>query len=155
MGLNAGHKVLARTHIFPVRVYYEDTDAAGIVYHANYLRFAERARTELLRDLNIRQRELAIQDGLQFVVRSCEIQYLATARLDDELTVESRITLIRGASVKAKQLIKSEGRHLVRMEILIACVNRVGSPVRLPHHVRSALGGKMLNRLRDGGEWQQ
>ena len=155
MELSASHKVLPRTHIFPIRVYYEDTDAAGIVYHANYLRFAERARTELLRDLNIRQRELAIQDGLQFVVRSCEIQYLATAKLDDELTVESRITLVRGASVKAKQLIKSEGRHLVRIEILIACVNLMGSPARLPHYVRSALGGQMLKRLRDGGEWQQ
>ena len=155
MELSASHKVLPRTHIFPVRVYYEDTDAAGIVYHANYLRFAERARTELLRDLNIRQRELAIQDGLQFVVRSCEIQYLATAKLDDQLTVESRITLVRGASVKAKQLIKSEGRHLVRIEILIACVNLMGSPARLPHYVRSALGGQMLKRLRDGGEWQQ
>ena len=155
MELSVSHKVLPRTHIFPVRVYYEDTDAAGIVYHANYLRFAERARTELLRDLNIRQRELAIQDGLQFVVRSCEIQYLATAKLDDELTVESRITLVRGASVKAKQLIKSEGRDLVRIEILIACVNLMGSPARLPHYVRSALGGQMLKRLRDGGEWQQ
>jgi len=155
MGCSASHKVGTTAHIFPVRVYYEDTDAAGIVYHANYLRFAERARTELLRDLNIRQRELAIQDGLQFVVRSCEIQYLATAKLDDQLTVESRITLVRGASVKAKQLIKSEGRDLVRIEILIACVNLMGSPARLPHYVRSALGGQMLKRLRDGGEWQQ
>ena len=155
MGFSVGHKVLTRTHIFPVRVYYEDTDAAGIVYHANYLRFAERARTELLRDLNIKQRELAIRDGLQFVVRSCEIQYLATARLDDELTIESQITLVRGASVKAKQVIKSEGRHLVRMELLIACVNLMGSPARLPHYVRTALGGPMLKRLRGGGEWQQ
>jgi len=155
MGFSAGHEVLTRTHIFPVRVYYEDTDAAGIVYHANYLRFAERARTELLRDLNIRQRELAIQDGLQFVVRSCDIQYLAAARLDDELTIESQITLVRGASVKAKQVIKSEGRHLVRMELLIVCVNLTGSPARLPHYVRAALGGQMLRRLRGGGEWQQ
>jgi len=155
MGFSASHKVLTKTHIFPVRVYYEDTDAAGIVYHANYLHFAERARTELLRDLNIGQRELAIREGLQFVVRSCEIQYLDTARLDDELTVESRITSVRGASVSAKQLIKSEGRDLVRMEILIACVNLMGAPARLPHYVRSALGGNMLNRLRDGGEWQQ
>jgi acyl-CoA thioester hydrolase len=154
MGVSSSQKVITETHIFPVRVYYEDTDAAGIVYHANYLRFAERARTELLRNLNVNQRELAVRDGLQFVVRSCEIQYLATAGLDDKLTVESRITLVRGASVKARQLIKSEERDLVRLDMLIACVNVMGSPVRLPNSVRSALAAQIPDVSRGDDKWQ-
>ena len=123
MGSRASSRLPDSGHVFPVRVYYEDTDAAGIVYHANYLRFAERARTELLRDLNMNQRQMAIDEDLYFVVKSCEIQYLSTAKLDDELVVESHITLVRGASLKAKQTIRRAAEELVWLEILIACVN--------------------------------
>ena len=145
MGSRASSRLPDSGHVFPVRVYYEDTDAAGIVYHANYLRFAERARTELLRDLNMNQRQMAIDEDLYFVVRSCEIQYLSTAKLDDELVVESHITLVRGASLKAKQTIRRAAEELVWLEILIACVNSLGAPVRLPQRLRLALAGGLRN----------
>ena len=125
MGIRMLDEVDASVHVFPVRVYYEDTDAAGIVYHASYLRFAERARTELLRGLKLNQKQLAINDDLHFVVRSCEIQYLSTATLDDELVVESHISVVRGASLKAKQVIKRAAKDLVRLDVLVACVNAV------------------------------
>ena len=133
----------ASIHVFPVRVYYEDTDAAGIVYHASYLRFAERARTELLRGLKLNQKQLAINDDLHFVVRSCEIQYLSTATLDDELVVESHISVVRGASLKAKQVIKRAAKDLVRLDVVAACVNGLGAPMRLPQRLRTSLAGNL------------
>ena len=135
----------ASIHVFPVRVYYEDTDAAGIVYHASYLRFAERARTELLRGLKLNQKQLAINDDLHFVVRSCEIQYLSTATLDDELVVESHISVVRGASLKAKQVIKRAAKDLVRLDVLVACVNGSGAPMRLPQRLRTSLAGDLCD----------
>lgn len=155
MGAREDGKLTAGAHRFPVRVYYEDTDAAGIVYHANYLRFAERARTELLRDLNVNQRELATQEGLQFVVRSCNIQYFMPARLDDQLTVESNIVSVRGASIVANQLIKSARAELVHLALVIACVDQDGSPARLPRSVRLALDPQESNVLKGEGRWQQ
>ena len=149
MGAREGGKLTGGIHRFPIRVYYEDTDAAGIVYYANYLRFAERARTELLRDLNINQRELTAQEGLQFVVRSCKMRYRRPARLDDQLTVESNITSVRGASIIANQLIKSVSLDLVELDSVIACVDCHGSPARLPHSVRSVLGSQASDLLRD------
>ena len=135
----------ASIHVFPVRVYYEDTDAVGIVYHASYLRFAERARTELLRGLNLNQKQLAINDDLHFVVRSCEIQYLSAATLDDELVVGSHISVVRGASLKAKQVIKRAAKDLVRLDVLVACVNGSGAPMRLPQRLRASLAGDLCD----------
>src|SRR5262249_19258454 len=88
-------------HVFPVRVYYEDTDAAGIVYYANYLKFAERARTEMLRAHGFEHG--GIGAGLAFAVRSCAVDYLRPARLDDALEVRTRITRVGGASLEADQ----------------------------------------------------
>ena len=145
MGVRASGQATPSVHVFPVRVYYEDTDAAGIVYHASYLRFAERARTELLREFNLNQKQMAINEDLHFVVRSCEIQYLSTATLDDELVVESRITLVRGASLRAKQVIRRAAKDLVRLDILIACVNSLGLPVRFPQWLRIVLVAHLYN----------
>ena len=141
MGIRMLDEADASVHIFPVRVYYEDTDAAGIVYHASYLRFAERARTELLRGLKLNQKQLAINDDLHFVVRSCEIQYLSTATLDDELVVGSHISVVRGASLKVKQVIRRAAKDLVRLDLLVACVNGLGVPMRLPQRLRISLAG--------------
>jgi len=146
VGISASGGVVASVHLFPVRVYYEDTDAGGIVYHASYLRFAERARTELLRGFNFSQKQMAIDEDLHFVVRSCEIQYLSAATLDDELVVESHITLVRGASLTARQVITRGTKDLVRLDILIACVNSLGEPVRLPQWLRVALADRVCKR---------
>lgn len=127
---------------FPVRVYYEDTDAGGVVYHANYLRFAERARTEFLRAVGIEQREMREQAGLGFVVRRCAIDYRAPARLDDALEVATRITGVRAAALEAIQEIRrlDEEEPLVVLDLVIACVNAQGRPARLPQRVRDLLG---------------
>src|SRR5689334_23672771 len=90
------------THVFPVRVYYEDTDAGGIVYHANYLRFAERARTEVLRDLGVPHADLVRDWKLMFVVRRAKLDYLRPARLDDSLAVVTEPVEMRAAVVKLR-----------------------------------------------------
>ncbi len=126
------------THVFPLRVYYEDTDAAGIVYYANYLRFAERARTEMLREAGIGQTELAAHDGLMFAVRRCEVDFLKPARLDDALEVHTRVLAARGARVEAEQVVKRAGDEIARMKVEIACVDRAGRPARLPGKISAA-----------------
>ncbi len=127
---------------FPVRVYYEDTDAGGIVYHANYLRFAERARTETLRRLGIEQARLRADHDVVFVVRRCTIDFRAPARLDDALEVRTRMTGWRGAAIEAEQTVHRQGeeRALVSLDLTIACVNGEGRPVRVPSPVREAFG---------------
>ena len=127
------------SHIFPVRVYYEDTDAARIVYHANYFRYAERARTEMLRSAKIDQSALFGALGLRFVVRSCKVEYLKPARLDDELEVHTKIVCIRGVSLSANQIVQSEHGPITLLDSRIACVSEFGRPVPWPVEVRSAL----------------
>lgn len=126
------------THVFPLRVYYEDTDAAGIVYYANYLRFAERARTEMLRAAGIVQTELMADKGLAFAVRRCEAEFLRPARLDDALEVHTRVLSARGARVEAEQVVKRAGDDIARLRLEIACVDRAGKPARLPGKISAA-----------------
>lgn len=127
-------------HVFPVRVYYEDTDAAGIVYYANYLKFAERARTEWLRAKGVGQRDLSEQEGVAFAVRRVSVEYLMPARLDDALEVRTRIVAVRGASLDGEQEIFRDGQVLARLALTLACVAHTGRPARLPEVVRRALG---------------
>jgi acyl-CoA thioester hydrolase len=126
-------------YFYPVRVYYEDTDAAGLVYYANYLKFAERARSEMLRRLGIEQERLRAQSGLVFVVRRCTVDFLAPARLDDDLVVETRLVALGGASLDIDQDVTRGGDMLVRLAIKIACLGSTGRPHRLPPALRAAL----------------
>ena len=128
-----------KVHVFPVRVYYEDTDAAGIVYYANYLRFAERARTELLRTVGVDHSRLRDDAGLGFAVRRCNAEYLRPARLDDLLEVHTRLDQVKGASLAAQQTIKKDGEILVDMELRLACLDAQGRAARLPKDVRLRL----------------
>jgi acyl-CoA thioester hydrolase len=123
-------------HVFPVRVYYEDTDAAGVVYYANYLRFAERARTEMLRGLGGSQ-ELLAAEGLAFAVRRCSMEFMKPARLDDLLEVKTRLTDVGGASLVADQRVTRQSTELVRMEMMLACLSPAGKPARLPSALRT------------------
>ena len=125
-------------HVFPLRVYYEDTDAAGIVYYANYLKFAERARTEMLRERGFDHRELDAKDGVAFAVRTCNADYLLPARLDDALEVRTRVTHIGGASLEADQDIAREDAILTRLKVRLACINRAGRPARIPTAILAA-----------------
>ena len=139
MPVNEYQPLNGNVHIFPIRVYYEDTDAAGIVYYANYFRFAERARTEMLRSVKIDQNTLFEKSGVRFAVRSCNIEYLKPARLDDELEVHTRIRGIRGASLLTKQIVQGKKGATACLDLRIACVDQSGVPARLPVEVRSAL----------------
>ena len=130
---------MAEVHRFPIRVYYEDTDAAGIVYHANYLKFAERARTEMMRASGSDHRDLAANFDAYFAVSRCEIDYLRPALLDDLLTVETRVLDIRGAAINLDQQVRRGEDLLARLRLRIACVSRQGRPQRLPEPIRAAL----------------
>ncbi len=127
-------------HVCPVRVYYEDTDADGIVYYANYLKFAERGRTEMLRAAGIAHRELWENHGISFAVRNLSADYIKPAKLDDALTVHRRLLAVRGASMSAEQIVRREDEDLMRLTVRLACIDRRGRPARLPQAIRSALG---------------
>jgi acyl-CoA thioester hydrolase len=124
--------------VWPVRVYYEDTDAGGVVYYANYLRFCERARTERLRALGIDQRALNAEHGIVFVVRRVEADYLRGAELDDELRVISSISDMGAASLKFEQQILRGEDCLFTATITIACLDsRRWRATRIPDFLRT------------------
>src|SRR5260370_14019031 len=113
-------------HSMPLRVYYEDTDAAGIVYYANYLKFAERGRTEMMRALGFAHSRIFEETGIVFTVRRLAADYRTPARLDDWLTVATRIVEIGAATLLLDQQICRHARLLVALELLVACVGRDG-----------------------------
>ncbi len=124
---------------FELRVYYEDTDAGGIVYYANYLKFFERARTEWLRKVDIHQ-SFFLEQNLGFVVRKVEMDNLASAKLDDVLTVVSQISEIKRASLKFQQQIIKNQQVICTAEIRIACVNlQRAKPCSIPESILGAL----------------
>jgi acyl-CoA thioester hydrolase len=125
-------------HFFPVRVYYEDTDLSGIVYHANYLRWMERARSDMLRLLDIDQRA-AIEAGEgAYAVARADIRYLAPARLDDVLIVRSRASELRAASVRIEQCVMRGGDMLAEAHIRVGFISPEGRPKRQPAEWREA-----------------
>ena len=128
-------------HRLPVRVYYEDTDFSGVVYHANYLRFLERGRTELLRSAGVGQSILhAEPGGIIFAVRRMSLEYVRPARMDDLLTIETGTSEIRGASLRMGQRILREDVVLLTAEVHVA-VLAGGKPARLPDEIRRLLQG--------------
>lgn len=130
-------------HTIIVRVYYEDTDLAGIVYHANYLKFMERARTEYLRDLGIDQTAMASEDaGVFFAVRGMDIDFLAAARFDDVLSVQSMPIAMTGARGTMDQRILCGERVLCTARVTVACLTRAGRPTRIPQAARAAFPPK-------------
>lgn len=120
-------------HSYPVRVQWEDTDAAGIVYYANYLRFIERGRSDLLLAHGIDQRGLIdAENGVAFAVRACNIEYLKPARLHDDLTVRTALTELRGASLTLGQDVWRGEDLLARAEVKLACIDAKGRARRVP-----------------------
>ena len=120
-------------------MYYEDTDAGGIVYHANYLKFAERARTEMMRSLGADHGELRRKTGLAFVVRRCLVDYRRPARLDDALDVWTRIVKLGGASLELRQEVCRGEDLLVALDVRLALLNAAHKPVRFPPTLIAAL----------------
>lgn len=123
-------------HRLPVRVYYEDTDAGGIVYHASYIRFAERGRTEFVRMLGLDQGAFREGTGLGFAVRSMTVDYLKPALLDDELDVLTEVQEARGASITFLQTILRGDEPLTTLSVKVVCLNKAGRPQRLPNLLR-------------------
>ncbi|TDR88213.1 tol-pal system-associated acyl-CoA thioesterase [Enterovirga rhinocerotis] len=127
------------THRLSIRVYYEDTDFSGVVYHASYLRFLERGRTEILRAAGVDQSMLHAEgQGLFFAVRRLTIDYLRPARMDDVLTVETRTTEVRGATLDIEQRILRGEEVLITASVLVASLS-AGRPVRIPDALRLRL----------------
>lgn len=123
----------------PLRVYYEDTDAAGIVYYANYLRFIERGRTEFLRALGHDQ-NLLMKEGVAFAVRSVAAEYLKPARLDDQLMIETAITELGGAQLVFSQRVVRGEDLLLDAKIRVACIDPAsGRPIRIPRPIHAQL----------------
>ncbi|MDD9900002.1 MAG: tol-pal system-associated acyl-CoA thioesterase [Alphaproteobacteria bacterium] len=123
-------------HHLPVRVYYEDTDAAGIVYHASYVRFAERGRTEMLRDAGYEHATLLKEQGIAFAVVSMQIDFKAPGKLDEELTVASKVTKLGGASMHLLQTVRRGTEDLCAMKVALVCIDKNMKAVRLPDEVR-------------------
>ena len=128
---------------WPVRVYYEDTDAAGVVYYANYLKFLERARTEWLRAAGFEQTALRDRHGVVFVVRALAIEYVAPAQFNDALEVEVAVSGARASVLDLAQSVLRDGQTLVTASVKIACVNtRSFKPVRIPKQILEKLAAE-------------
>jgi acyl-CoA thioester hydrolase len=133
--------------VWPIRVYFEDTDTGGIVFYANYLKFFERARSEWLRACGIGQRLLSEASGTMFVVRSTSVDYRAPARLDDTIETRTRVSRIGRASVDFDQQAWCEGTLLAAGTIRVGCVDRASmKPAAIPPEVLDALQGGPLKR---------
>ena len=129
-----------RTHRMPLRVYYEDTDASGIVYYANYLKFIERGRTEMMRELGFAHSTVRDETGTVFTVRRLTADYLSPARLDDWLSIDTTVLDIAGATLLLDQRVCRAEAVLATFELLVACVGGDGRPRRVPAGLRAALG---------------
>ena len=126
------------THEFPIRVYYEDTDMGGVVYHANYLRYIERARSDWVRNLGNDQNAMR-EAGVVWVVRRVEAEYLASAKFDDELVVETELVAITGVRLTMAQVIRRGSDTIFRASVTAVCVGSNGRPVRLPAEIRALM----------------
>jgi len=125
-------------HHFPLRVYYADTDAGGVVYHASYLRFAEQARTEMLRDAGFEHAALLKKTGIAFAVRHLEIDYRRPAMLDDLLTVETQLTHLGNARMDMEQVFLKDGESIVTIHLTLVCMDiHTQKAARLPEECRA------------------
>ena len=138
--------LLANTFSLPVRVYWEDTDAGGVVYYANYLRFYERARSEWLRARGVLQQKLAEESGILFVVRSVNVDYLRPAILEDDLVVTAAVSDVKRASFEMVQDVRRNGELLSKATVKVACISRdTGRPCPLPETVLAVISAPQNN----------
>ena len=123
-------------HQIDYRVYYEDTDALGIMYHANYIAFCERGRSELLRDIGLPASTTKDTIGVTFVIRHMDANYLQMVHLDDLLTVETAVKSMKNTSFVMAQSIKRHDKAVFTMDITIVCMDKSGKPVKIPQELR-------------------
>ncbi len=129
-------------HQLKIRVYFEDTDAAGIVYHASYLRFAERGRTEMLRAAGFDHAQIFKDSGTAFAVVAMNVNYKSPARVDDLLLMKSKITKVGGASMEMQQDVYSGDRLITEMKVTLVCIDSQFKAVRLPAEIRKIFSSK-------------
>lgn len=131
---------MSKVFNWPVRVYYEDTDAGGVVFYANYLKFYERARTEMLRALGFEQDELIAQEAVVFVVRSVQVDYLSPAKFNDLLNVSAELSMVKSASLTFIQTISRDEHLLSKASIRIACLDaQTMRPKMIPDALKQTL----------------
>ena len=129
-----------KTFSFPVRIYFEDTDSGGVVYHSNYLKFMERARTEWLRSVGIDQHHLKYHAQIMFVVHRIDIQYKLPARFNDDLVVKSELLEIGSSKIEFRQMIYRDEEMLIDAHVDIACIDSEKfKPVRIPSTVKKTM----------------
>ena len=121
------------------KVYYEDTDSGGVVYYANYLKFFERARTDAITSLGFSNNKLVEKFGIYIVVKSCNLNFLKPAKLEDKLNIISKVLEVKNVSIKMRQNIFVNESMVVEAEILLAAINKVGKPSKLPDEFKNQL----------------
>jgi acyl-CoA thioester hydrolase len=140
-----GQDARGRFHVLPVRVYFEDTDFSGLVYHASYVRWCERGRSDFLRLLGNDHSQLmqgsAAREPSAFVVRRMALEYLRPAKIDDVLEIETRAKSSTAASLTLAQLVRRGGRTLFEADVMVVLVSHAGKPLRLGADLRAALEG--------------
>jgi acyl-CoA thioester hydrolase len=125
---------------FSYRIYYEDTDAGGVVYYANYLKFFERARTDFLRELGINQSQLLQEQSVCFVVRKCEIEYISPAKLDDMILVDVEIVNVSATTITMNQKIHRDNKMLSSLKVEIVCVDsKIFKPRRISEETKNLI----------------
>ena len=122
------------------KIYYEDTDAGGVVYYANYLKFLERARSEAIYSLGISNTEILDKEGVIIIVKSCNIEYKKPAKFEDEIEVVSKISEVKNSSFKMLQVIKKKSEIISVAEVVLVTVNKKGKPVRIPSFLKKLIG---------------
>ena len=133
---------MGKNHHLNIRVYYEDTDSEGIVYHSKYLNFAERARTELLREYNLAQSTIEKKYGLIFVVNSLSVDYLGLACLDDCLNIQTNISKLNKVKVIFSQLIYKKKDLVAKLQVTVCCLNKKRKIARMNNHIYDILNNE-------------
>ena len=124
---------------FPVKVYYEDTDSGGVVYYANYLKFTERARTNMIQELGFKLNQLKDDYDCLFIVKKVNCEYLQSTKLEDILEVHSKIIQVKNASFELEQNIFRDNKIIFQSNIIMVCVNTEGKPKKIPENIASLL----------------
>ena len=135
--------MVGRIHHWPIRIYYEDTDSGGVVYHSNYLKFMERARTEWLRDFEIDQKALKDNLNLMFVVHEIDIKFTRPAVFNDEIEVQTKLEKLGSVKIELEQKIFRLSEILIESRVVVASVNSISmKPMRIPNEIKLLMENK-------------
>ena len=124
---------------YVTKIYYEDTDAGGVVYYANYLKFLERARSEAIYSLGLSNKEILEKEGVIIIVKTCNIEYKKPAKFEDEIEIISHIKEVKNSSFKMRQVIKKKFDIISEADVVLVTVNKKGKPVRIPSKLKNLI----------------